>query len=166
MLAKGVPSPLAKESDEEKAKEEEAGAKAGDAKKATAAKADATKKAEDEKDDEEAGRGEVRPRRPLRSGSSPCPSRPASTPTSQPGPANQLFYRRAASTDPDADAAVYRYDLEKRKEDTLLDKADGFALSRRRASAPSSGSRTTGTSWTWRTSSTSRSSSSTSTASR
>ena len=47
----------------------------------------------------------------------------------EPGPANQLFYRRAASTDPDADAAVYRYDLEKRKEDTLLDKADGFALS-------------------------------------
>ena len=45
------------------------------------------------------------------------------------GPANQIFYRRAASTDPDADAAIYRYDLEKRKEDTLLDKADGFELS-------------------------------------
>src|SRR6185503_14744440 len=38
------------------------------------------------------------------------------------------FYRRASSTDPDADAAIYRYDLEKRKEDTLLDKADRFAL--------------------------------------
>jgi tricorn protease len=44
------------------------------------------------------------------------------------GPANQVFYRRASSTDPDADAAIYRYDLEKRKEDTLLDKADRFAL--------------------------------------
>src|SRR6185295_14509613 len=42
----------------------------------------------------------------------------------------QLFYRRAASTDPDADRALYRYDLAKRKEDELLAKVDGFALSR------------------------------------
>jgi tricorn protease len=47
----------------------------------------------------------------------------------QAGPANQVFYRRAASTDRDADAALYRYDLEKRKEDTLLERADGFVLS-------------------------------------
>ena len=45
------------------------------------------------------------------------------------GAANQIFYRRYASTDPDVDAALYRYDLEKRKEDTLVEKADGFALS-------------------------------------
>jgi tricorn protease len=40
-----------------------------------------------------------------------------------------VFYRRAVSTDPDADAAVCRYDLVKRKEETLLAKADAFQLS-------------------------------------
>ena len=46
------------------------------------------------------------------------PARRASSSTGAPPPPT-----------PDADAALYRYDLEKRKEDTLLDKADGFALS-------------------------------------
>ena len=45
------------------------------------------------------------------------------------GDAGQLFVRRAASTDPSADSAIVRYDLGKRKEETLLEKADGFALS-------------------------------------
>jgi tricorn protease len=45
------------------------------------------------------------------------------------GPTNQIYYRRAASTDRDADSAVYRYDLQKRKEDQLLEKADRFSLS-------------------------------------
>jgi tricorn protease len=45
------------------------------------------------------------------------------------GATNQIFYRRAASTDPNADTPVYRYDLTKRKEDQLLAKADGFTLS-------------------------------------
>ncbi|MCG6928887.1 MAG: PDZ domain-containing protein [Acidobacteria bacterium] len=45
------------------------------------------------------------------------------------GTAGQLFYRRGASTDDEAAFAVYRYDLDKRKEEELLDKADGFSLS-------------------------------------
>jgi tricorn protease len=45
------------------------------------------------------------------------------------GEAGQLFYRRAASTDDEADSAVYRYDLETRKEEELLAKASGFTLS-------------------------------------
>ena len=44
-----------------------------------------------------------------------------------PGETNQIYYRRAANAG--ADAAIYRYDLVKRKEDQLLDKADGLALS-------------------------------------
>ena len=45
------------------------------------------------------------------------------------GATNQIYYRRAASTDSGADTPVYRYDMTKRKEDQLLAKADGFALS-------------------------------------
>ena len=123
VLAKGVPSPLAKESDEEKPKEETPAAdvKAGDAAKGP--------KAEEPKKDE---------KKPVevRFDADGLSQRILALPVKSgvyadlaPGPANQLLYRRAASTDPDADAALYRYDLEKRKEDTLLDKADGFALS-------------------------------------
>src|SRR4030095_862723 len=45
------------------------------------------------------------------------------------GATNQLFYRRAASTDRGANAAVFRYDLKTRKEDQLLEAADVFLLS-------------------------------------
>ena len=132
VLAKGVPSPLAKESDEEKPKEEEkpaAGAKPGEAKKAAeGAKAGKPDKEGSEKKEE---------KKPVEVKLDPdglserilaLPVKAGVYSDLQPGPANQVFYRRAASTDPDADAAVYRYDLEKRKEDTLLDKADGFTL--------------------------------------
>jgi tricorn protease len=130
VLAKGVPSPLAKESDEEKPKEEEkpaAEAKAEDAKKAGGAKVAAAK--EEEKKDE---------KKPVEVRFDPeglsqrilvLPVKAGVYSDLQAGPASQVFYRRAASTDPDADAAVYRYDLEKRKEDSLLDKANGFELS-------------------------------------
>ena len=126
VLAKGVPSPLAKESDEEKAKEAEkpaADAKAGDAAKATGAKAEEPKK-DEKKPVEVKFDADGLSQRILA-----MPMKAGVYANLAPGAANQLFYRRAASTDPDADAALYRYDLEKRKEDTLLDKADGFALS-------------------------------------
>ena len=126
VLAKGVPSPLAKESDEEKAKEEEkpaADAKAGDAAKETGAKAEEPKK-DEKKPVQVKFDADGLSQRILA-----MPMKAGVYADLAPGPANQLFYRRAASTDPDADAALYRYDLEKRKEDTLLDKADGFALS-------------------------------------
>jgi len=132
VLAKGVPSPLAKESDEEKPREEEkpkADAKAGEAQKATATGPKGETKAEGDKKDEKKPvevtfDAEGLPQRVLA-----LPVKAGVYADVQAGPANQLFYRRAASTDPDADAALYRYDLEKRKEDTLLEKADGFALS-------------------------------------
>jgi tricorn protease len=122
VLAKGVPSPLAKESDEEKIKEEEKPAAdvkaAGKDSKADEAKKDEKKPVEVKLDQD--GLSQRILAMPMKAGVYADLA---------PGPANQLFYRRAASTDPDAEAALYRYDLEKRKEETLLDKADGFALS-------------------------------------
>jgi tricorn protease len=46
------------------------------------------------------------------------------------GPAGQVFYRRTPAGEPSLDSPLLRYDLNKRKEDTLLEKADGFQLSR------------------------------------
>ncbi len=112
VLAKGVPSPLAKESDEEKPP--------ADVKEGSQAKDEGARKEPVEVKLDPEGLSQRILALPVKAGVYF---------ELEPGPANQLFYRRAASTDPDADAAVYRYDLEKRKEDTLLDKADGFALS-------------------------------------
>ncbi len=141
VLAKGVPSPLAKQSDEEGKEEKKedkgkpdapVGAKAGDTKKESggppAEGNDEAKKAESKKKDEKPVEVKFDPdgisQRILA-----MPMKAGNYEDLYPGPPNQLFYRRAASTDPDSDASVYRYDLEKRKEDTLLDKADGFVLS-------------------------------------
>jgi len=132
VLAKGVPSPLAKESDEEKGEGEKkapADAKAGKAKNAAdGAKAAPGQEEADKKDEREPVEVKFDPEG-LSQRILAMPMKAGVYADLAPGPANQLFYRRAASTDPDADAAVYRYDLEKRKEDTLLEKADGFALS-------------------------------------
>jgi tricorn protease len=119
VLAKGVPSPLAKESDEEgrDGPAASAGAKGSGSKKA-GEEAPAEGKVEVKFDPE--GLSQRILAMPMKAGVYADLA---------PGPANQLFYRRAASTDRDAEAALYRYDLEKRKEDTLLDKADAFALS-------------------------------------
>jgi tricorn protease len=129
VLATGVPSPLAKESDEEgkEKKGEEEKDEAGDAKD-EAEGGKAAGKAGEEKKDEKPVEVKLDPEG-LSQRILAMPMRAGVYADLAPGPANQLFYRRAASTDPDADAAVYRYDLEKRKEDTLLEKADGFALS-------------------------------------
>ncbi|HEX9186551.1 MAG TPA: PDZ domain-containing protein, partial [Vicinamibacteria bacterium] len=135
VLAKGVPSPLAKESDEETGKEEEkpaAGAKGAEAKRATAGEKPAEGKEGEKKEQEKEEKKPVEVKFDSEGLSQRILALPAKAGVYadlQAGPANQVFYRRAASTDPDADAAVYRYDLEKRKEDTLLDKADAFALS-------------------------------------
>jgi tricorn protease len=136
VLAKGVKSPLAKESDEEgkeekgkEEKDEPAGstdAKAGDTKRE--AEGSPAEKEDTEKKDEKPVEVKLDPDG-LSQRILAMPMKAGVYDDLAPGPANQLFYRRAASTDPDADAAVYRYDLEKRKEDTLLEKANGFALS-------------------------------------
>jgi tricorn protease len=113
VLAKGVPSPLAKESDEEKGKEPE-----------PAKDAAADKKKEDQKPAEVKLDPEGLHQRIL---ALPLKAGVYSNLTA--GEANQLFYQRAASTDAGADTALLRYDLAKRKEDTLTEKADTFALS-------------------------------------
>jgi tricorn protease len=121
VLAKGVVSPLARESDEEEPKD--AAKRAAEAKEAEIKK-DGEKKEEEEKPVEVKFDPEGLSQRILA-----MPMKEGVYSDLTAGPANQMFYRRAASTDPGADAALLRYDLEKRKEDTLLDKADGFALS-------------------------------------
>jgi tricorn protease len=112
VLAKGVPSPLAKESDEE-----------------TPAPPEKDKKDESSKKPE---------KKPVLVKFDPdgLANRVLAMPMDAgvysdltAGAANQIFYRRASSTDPDADATIYRYDLEKRKEDTLLESADGVSIS-------------------------------------
>jgi tricorn protease len=128
VLAKGVVSPLAKESDEETGKKEEkseAAAKAGDAKPGEKAE---QKKAEDAKADEKPV--EVKfDAAGLQQRILALPVKAAPYYDLAAGAENQIFYRRAASTDPGADASLYRYDLAKRKEETLSEKADSFALS-------------------------------------
>lgn len=130
VLAKGVPTPLARESDEEKP---EATPPAGEA------AADAAK-------NKPSGAGEEKPKEKTAE-SKPktvevkfdadglaervlaLPVKPGAYADLVAGGTNRVFYRRAASTDPGADAAVYRYDLTKRKEDKLLDNAGGFSIS-------------------------------------
>jgi tricorn protease len=130
VLAKGVLSPLAKESDEEKGREEEKEKEKEGEKAAAGAKAGEKDSKVDEAKKEEKKPAEVKfDPEGLSQRILAMPMKAGVYADLFPGPAHQLFYRRAASTDRDADAAVYRYDLEKRKEDTLLEKANGFVLS-------------------------------------
>jgi tricorn protease len=134
VLAKGVVSPLAKQSDEETGKKDETGKKED--------KPDPIQKPEDAKP---GGKAEEKKAEDAKADKKPVevkfdaaglqqrilalPVKPAPYYDLAAGAANQIFYRRAASTDPGADASLYRYDLEKRKEETLTEKADSFALS-------------------------------------
>jgi tricorn protease len=126
VLAKGVASPLLKESDEEKPTPEE--------------KADANKEASTKGQpgkDKAAGKKDDKPEPVVvkfdadglaqRILALPVPAGVYADLAA--GSASQLYYRRAASSDEGAATAILRYDLEKRKEDTLLDKADGFEVS-------------------------------------
>lgn len=123
VLAKGVPSPLLKESDEEKPGEDKTSsdADAKDEKKSRSDKEDKkpAKRAADVKVDPE-GLTQRIIALPLKAGVYA---------DLFPGATNQIFYRRAATSDSEADSAVYRYDLIRRKEEKLLDKADEFELS-------------------------------------
>ncbi len=136
VLAKGVPSPLARESDEETPKP------AVPSPPPTVDTASAGK--DDKKPAETAGSAEKSksdapaeaPVPPVKFDAEGLPERILALPLKagryfdlQPGATNQIYYRRTASTDPDADPGVFRYDLIKRKEDTLLDKADAFTVS-------------------------------------
>ncbi|MCM2255357.1 MAG: PDZ domain-containing protein [Vicinamibacteria bacterium] len=124
VLAKGVTSPLAKESDEEKPKED----KPAETAKSATDKAKAGDKPAEKKDEpvkvtvDEDGLA-------LRILALPAKAGRYGDLTA--GPAGQIFYRRGSFEGrvPGGDAALLRYDLGKRKEDTLLEKADGFQLS-------------------------------------
>ena len=137
VLAKGVPSPLARESDEEKAPAAEE--KPPIDKPKAAETADATKgvATTEQKADAE-DKAATAKKKPVEVRFDPdgLAERVLAMPMFaglyadlSSGEGGKLYYRRADSTDPDAPAPVYRYDLEKRKEDKLLDKADSLALS-------------------------------------
>jgi tricorn protease len=127
VLAKGVASPLARESDEEKPKTDE------------------PKEPDAEKTKDDAGEAETKEKKPSKE-AKPAPpvkfdpqglvERILALPVKAgayadltPGATNQVFYRRAASTDRGASDAVFRYDFKTRKEDQLLESADSFSLS-------------------------------------
>jgi len=127
VLAKGVPSPLARESDEEKPKSEEPKILGAEKEKV----ADTKKEDKEDKPSKESkavpelkfdpeGLAERILILPLKAGA-------YSDLTT--GATNQLFYRRASSMDRGSDAAVFRYDFKTRKEDKLLDDAESFQLS-------------------------------------
>ncbi|MGE0452229.1 MAG: PDZ domain-containing protein [Vicinamibacteria bacterium] len=131
VLAKGVASPLSKESDEEAKEEEKADAGKGGAE----AKGTNTKSA--------TGKGGTAKAEEVKAAPAPVkidfdgladrilalPLKAAGYYDLAAGPAGQIFYRREPGAARRADTALVRYDLGKRKEDTLLDKADGFELS-------------------------------------
>jgi tricorn protease len=118
VLAKGVPSPLAKESDEEGAKKEEPAKPSADGKTGA----------------------EVKPKPPVTvtidaDGLSErilaLPLKPAGYDNLQVGTTGQIFYRK----EPGAlrsgdDTSLNRYDLEKRKEDALAEGISDFEISR------------------------------------
>lgn len=119
VLAKGVPSPLVKPSDEETPKKDEPAAEpAKDAPKKDEAKPEPKK----EKAVKVVVDADGLSQRILA-----MPLKPAEYDDLAAGAEGQLFYRRASP--PGADAGLFRYDLGKRKEDTLTEKADGFQLS-------------------------------------
>ena len=141
VLAKGVPSPFARESDEEKpAAAPEAAESMADAKNSSpAAQGDAAKDGDKDKDKASGKAGtKVAAPKPVdvKFDADGLAERILALPVSAgvysdltPGGTNRVYYRRAVSTDPGADSPVYRYDLTKRKEDKLLDQAGGFAVS-------------------------------------
>jgi tricorn protease len=128
VLTKGVPSPLAKQSDEEKPQGED-----GDNEN----EAEKTRERPEDDGQTETERKNKKPQAlEVKFDPKGLEERILALPVPAgiyndlaAGGSNQLFYRRASSTDEKADSAVYRYDLAKRKEDKLLDQADLFGLS-------------------------------------
>ncbi|MCU1244301.1 MAG: tri1 1, partial [Acidobacteria bacterium] len=133
VLAKGIPSPIAKESDEESAKKEDAPSPTGIADE-PAAQSPKTVDKSAEAADKKAAAEKGKPAKVvidfdgLSQRIVALPPKPARYDALQAGKTGQLFYLK--STDPDGnESSIQRYDLEKRKEETILDKADEFYLS-------------------------------------
>ncbi len=136
VLAKGVPSPLAKESDEEGAKKDSAkDKKEGD---------------QDDKSPKPESNGEAKPApsQEGKEGKTAKPPvvvtvdadglaqrilglalKPAGYSDLQVGATGQLYYRKEPGAVRGADTSLNRYDLEKRKEDTLAEAVAGFQIS-------------------------------------
>jgi tricorn protease len=123
VLAKGVVSPLAKESDEE-------GAKKDEAKKDGAGKEDAKK---------EAAAKDKPPPPPakvtidfdgLAERILALPVKPAGYSSLQVGTTGQIFYRKEPGANRRGETTLNRYDLEKRKEDALAENVGSFEISR------------------------------------
>jgi tricorn protease len=134
VLSQKTPSPLAKESDEETGKKDEQkkepplGTQAGKA--ATAAAGGRTT------DTPKEATSEAKPEVDVVVDWDGLPNRILALPLKSAGyvdlvagDAGKIFFRREAGAERGGDTSLVRYDLDKRKEDTLLDKADGFALS-------------------------------------
>jgi tricorn protease len=134
VLAKDTPSPLLKESDEEKPVENDKPRPIAEEPPAEKDAADSRDKPEEASGSEEAKK--VAPVVEVKLDTDGLSERVLALPVKQgrygdltPGGTNQIYYRRAVSLDDEADAAVFRYDLIKRKEEQILDKADQFSLS-------------------------------------
>ncbi|PYQ24668.1 MAG: peptidase S41 [Acidobacteria bacterium] len=110
VLARGVPSPLARESDEEGARKEEP---AKDAKKEPAPPVKVTVDLDG-----------------LSQRILALPPKPAGYSDLQVGNTGQLFYRKEPGAQRGGDATLDRYDLEKRKEDSLAESVSAFEVSR------------------------------------
>ena len=122
VLPKGVPSPLAKESDEEQAKKEDAAA-------ASAAKGE--KKPEEKKSDDKKPATVTVDFDGLSQRIIALPVPPAVIGSIQIAKTGEIVYSKV--TNPESnnpDFALYKFDLEKRKESSILDKLDGFEMSR------------------------------------
>jgi tricorn protease len=131
VLAKGVPSPLAKESDEEGKKSEES----SDEKKvedAAAPKNDEKEKPAEKPAPKKAPAKTVVDIDGLSQRILALPLPAAGYSSLQVGKSGELFYLKGndLGRGPGRSAALQRYNLTKRKEETLLEKATGFELSR------------------------------------
>ena len=130
VLPKGVPSPLAKESDEEAAKKADENATKPDATPASATPSAA--KSDEAKADKKGPAKVVIDFDGLTQRIVALPPKPGGYDALAVGKSGQIYYLKTAvgtgAQGPD-DQSLMRFDLEKRKEDTLLDKAAAFELS-------------------------------------
>ena len=133
VLAKGVPSPLAKESDEEGAKKESEKDKKDGDKDDKSAKPEPSKAAKpaDGKEDKSAKPPVVVTidQDGLAQRILALAVKPAGLLDLQVGTTGQLFYRKEPGAVRGADTSLNRYDIEKRKEDTLAEGVLSFEIS-------------------------------------
>jgi tricorn protease len=128
VLAKGVVSPIAKESDEEAAKSADEAAMKPDVAKSDKPADEAT--AADKKSAKQPVKVVV-DFDGLTQRIVALPPKPAGYDQLQAGKSGQLFYLKTTGMNRfgDEDASLIRFDLDKRKEETLLEKVDDFRLS-------------------------------------